>query len=51
MPLLYRNNENTAFQPRAARWQSVLQGRNDPGADAAPTIMNDVRTEISGGIK
>jgi uncharacterized membrane protein len=45
MPLLYRNNENTAFQPRAAGWQSVVEGRNDPGADAAPTIMNDVRTE------
>jgi len=38
MPLLYRNNENTAFQRGAVRWHSVLQGRNDPGADAGPTM-------------
>src|SRR5688572_26829099 len=29
MPRLYRNNENTAFQPRAGRWQSSNQGRID----------------------
>jgi uncharacterized membrane protein len=45
MPPLYRNNENTAFQPGAACWQSLLQGRNDPGADAGPTAVNPVRTD------
>jgi uncharacterized membrane protein len=37
MPGLYRNNENTAFQPRRRRWHASSHGRTDPpDTDAGP---------------
>jgi uncharacterized membrane protein len=49
MPRLYRNNENTAFQPHGARWQALVQGWNDPGADAGPTKSEPRSNRESGG--